>query len=98
MSNLTESIQKYTDSEVFKTAAMYIEDYQNGLGAGLKCGINQVCQCCKAGSLIDGKPVGIVDKIVDELDLKPWSDFYKTKEFAAYKCRSCGYQWSWFKS
>jgi hypothetical protein len=82
---------------VFRTAFSYIENHQGGLGEGLPHGINQVCICCKAGSLVEGKPAGHVEKIIDATDLKPWSDFYKTKEYAAYKCHSCGYQWSWYR-
>ena len=87
----------YTQSEVFRTAQPYIAENQNGIGQGLTHGINQVCICCKAGSTADGQVIGIVDKIIDPVDLKPWTDFYKTKDFAAYKCGACGYQWSWYK-
>jgi hypothetical protein len=93
--DVLHTIQHYSASDVSRTAFSYIKDAINGLGAGLQHGINQVCICCKAGSLIDGKQVGDVEKIIDAVDLKPWSDFYKTKDYAAYKCHSCGYQWSW---
>jgi hypothetical protein len=82
--------------EVYRTAFEYIESHQNGLGKGLPHGINQVCIACKAGGLVDGKPVGSVEKITDITELKHWADFYKTKEFTAYKC-NCGYKWSWYK-
>jgi hypothetical protein len=93
-------VQRYTPKEVFKTAFAYHEGCgENHFTNGLKHGINQVCISCKAGSVhSDGSISGYVERIVNDADLTPWSDFYKTKEFAAYKCRSCGYQWSWYKN
>lgn len=76
----------YTQSEVFRTAFSYVEDTKR---KDLPHGINQVCIACKEDHN--------VDRIRDAVSLKPWSDFYKTKEYAAYKCLSCGYQWSWYK-
>lgn len=88
----------YTAGEVFRTAFAYLPPSDAGLGAGLPHGINQVCICCKAGSKHDdGTVAGYVDKVIDPVDLKPWSDFYKTKDFSAYRCGSCGYQWSWYR-
>ena len=98
MDELISTVQTYTPNDVFKTAFKYIDSHQNGFGAGLTHGINQVCVCCKAGSLHDDVSVaGLIDRITDAVDVKPWADFYKTKDYAAYKCRSCGYQWSWYK-
>lgn len=96
----TNKIQKYTPNEVFRTAFKYVENTSKS--SSLPHGVNQVCISCKAGSELtyeNGtiKKFGQVEKIIDQIDLKPWSDFYKEKEFAAYKCRSCGYQWSWYK-
>jgi hypothetical protein len=91
----------YAAKEVFRTAFEYIKGTEakaESLGHGLKHGINEVCICCKAGSkLSDGSTAGYVDRIIDPVELKPWSDFYKTKDYAVYKCGSCGYQWSWFR-
>jgi hypothetical protein len=78
----------YTPSEVFRTAFSYIEN-PSATSKTLPHGINQVCITCKEANN--------VDRIRDAASLKPWSDFYKTKEYAAYKCLSCGYQWSWYK-
>ena len=91
------TLSQYTAREVFQTAERYM-DSQHGLGAGLTHGINQVCRCCKAGSLVNGQPQGQVDKIINPVDLKPWTDFYLTHTFAAYQCQACGYQWSWYRA
>jgi hypothetical protein len=89
----------YTANELFRTAFNYMDlQLDCAFGRGLPHGINQVCVCCKAGSLDEaGATIGSVDRITDELELKPWSTFYKTKEYTAYVCRSCGYQWSWYR-
>lgn len=90
------TIQTYTPHQVFRTAQPYVT--ANGSSKVLPHGINETCVCCKAGTVLPtGERAGLVERIVNELDLKPWTAFYKTKQFAAYKCRSCGYQWSWFK-
>lgn len=86
----------YTQSQVFKTAFPYV-NWSTGLGDGLPNGINQVCICCKAGSMIDGKVIGHVYRVIDSVDLRPWAEFYKTKDYAAYRCGVCGYQWSWYR-
>jgi hypothetical protein len=93
----SHTIQSYSAADVCRTAFAYIKDATQGLGAGLQHGINQLCICCKAGSLIEDKQIGHVEKITNPADLKPWADFYKTKDYAAYKCYSCGYQWSWYR-
>lgn len=93
-------IDTYTPSQVFRTAFAYVDQPEGSLGAGLKHGVNQVCICCKAGSThTDGQIAGLVDRITDIVDLKPWAEFYTsgTKEYQAYKCGSCGYQWSWYR-
>ncbi len=93
----------YSQNEVFRTAFKYLDgtDSSGGFGHGLKHGVNQVCICCKGGSSMgDGKTSGHVDRIIDPVELKPWTDFYTSgaNEFAAYRCLSCGYQWSWYRS
>ena len=100
MNSTTDQIQAYEPQDVFKTAAKYVEHHQAGMGNGLTHGINQVCICCKAGSTADGQVIGHVDRIIDAHDLKPWTNFYTSgkNEFQAYKCRSCGYQWSWYRT
>jgi hypothetical protein len=97
---LLNIVQRYTPKEVFKTAFTYHEDCgKNPFTIGLRHGINQVCIACKSGSVhSDGTIAGHVERILNSADLMPWSDFYKTKEFAAYKCHTCGYQWSWYKN
>ena len=99
MTDCLSAIQVYAQRDVFKTAFAYVDDHQGGMGSGLAHGINQICICCKAGGLVDGKTIGVVDKIINAVDLKPWAEFYKSgaNNYAAYKCGSCGYQWSWFK-
>lgn len=91
----------YSQKDVFRTAFQYIDNKEhNGFAASLPNGINQVCICCKAGSVTEsGDVIGKVDKIIDVVDLKPWIDFYSsgTKDYAVYKCGSCGYKWSWYK-
>jgi hypothetical protein len=98
-------IQPYTSSDVGRTAFAYQEVHariEHSLGAGLTHGVNQICICCKGGSTStdkggNRKTHGYVSRIRDEADLKPWTDYYTKSEFQAYKCHSCGYQWSWFR-
>ena len=90
----------YDSSLVSRTAFKYVQDQDDPLsfGNGLPHGINQVCPCCKAGSTTpDGKIIGDVEQIRDSAELKPWTDFFKTFEYKAYKCFSCGYKWCWYK-
>lgn len=90
-------------SEVFRTAFRYLEPHIDcSIGNGLSHGVNQVCPICKAGSSYKDKTgklqtTGNVEEIRDIAELKPWNDFYKTFDFKAYSCGSCGYQWSWYK-
>jgi hypothetical protein len=78
----------YTAKEVFRTAHPYVYTNKDSYGEGLVHGINQVCRCCKSAD---------TSKITNKADLKPWLDFYTSKEFAAYECNSCGYKFSWYK-
>lgn len=55
-------------------------------GDGLEHGINEVCRCCKS----KGVPIG-------GAELEPFKQFYKTREYKAYKCPACGYLFSWYK-
>jgi hypothetical protein len=89
-----DKVDLYTASDVRRTAFSYVDTPPSNysLGAGLKHGINQVCISCKAGT-----QAWEVERITDAVDLKPWADFYKTKDYAAYKCGCCGYQWSWYR-
>lgn len=81
----------YTANEVFRTAHEYIystDSNPGSYGYGLKHGINQVCRCCKSAD---------ARKITNSVELKPWSDFYKKNEYAAYECLACGYMFSWYR-
>tara|TARA_R110000868_G_scaffold211993_1_gene462006 strand:- start:371 stop:625 length:255 start_codon:yes stop_codon:yes gene_type:complete len=79
----------YSINEVFRTAHKYMKPNEVSFGDGLPHGINQVCRCCKSIK---------TSKIIDPVELKPWLDFYKTFDFAAYECESCGYKFSWYKN
>lgn len=87
----------YTQDEVFRTAFKYVDSgasrFLSKEASESPHGINQVCICCKAGSQTPSD----VSKIVDPVELRPWQQFYKTYEYAAYKCNVCGYMWSWYK-
>ncbi len=79
-----------TQNEIFRTAHKYLSPGSSAsLGDGLPHGINQVCRCCKSQE---------TRKIVDKVELKPWLDFYKTLDFAAYECQPCGYKFSWYRN
>jgi len=87
----------YTQQDVFNTAFKYVPIGQSPLGLGLPHGINQVCVCCKAGSIAEGHVVGHVRQLINPVDLRPWAEFYKTMDYAAYECQNCGYTWSWYR-
>jgi hypothetical protein len=75
----------YTQAEVFRTAFRWVETTLPGTVAHKS--INEHCICCKSKG----------SRIIDEVELRPWTEFFKTFEFAAYECPSCGYKWSWYK-
>jgi hypothetical protein len=83
----------YTQQQVFRTAFPYLDGTAERYGS--EHGVNQVCPGCKAGSNTQTRC--IVARVVDTVDLLPWAEFYKTKQYAAYKCGACGYQWSWYR-
>lgn len=84
---MTEKI--YSQNDVSLTAHIFVEDtLPKSYGRGLTFGINQVCRCCKSSD---------TQEIKDPVELRPWTDFFKTYEYRAYKCRSCGYMFSWYK-
>ena len=58
-----------------------------------------ICICCKAGShFFDGNIAGIEpERILDKKELRAYEDYYKRVKFKAYKCISCGYQFSEFE-
>lgn len=80
----------YTQQEVFRTARPYIDPKRSAaysFGDGLTHGINEVCRCCKAPA-----------EKIDEDNAQAFQQFYKTKEYKAYKCPACGYMFSWYKN
>ena len=79
----------YTPSEVGRTTHPYVETGANSYGSGLPNGINQVCRCCKSSD---------TQVIRDPVELAPFNVFFTESEYKAYKCQSCGYKFSWYRS
>jgi len=81
-------MQAVTSSIVSRTAHEYIKSTDAlSFGAGLLHGINQVCRCCKSTDT----------RQLHGEELRPWSEFYTTLEFKAYRCNVCDYPFSWYK-
>jgi hypothetical protein len=71
----------YTQSEVFRTAHQYVEPgVFASLGDGKTDGINEVCRCCKSEATA----------IQSKEHMQPFKDFYKTLDYKAYQCKTCG--------
>ena len=78
-----------TKNEIFRTAHPYMGPSDNySFGDGKTHGINEICRMCKSDATAISKND---DEHVD------FQDFYKTKEYKAYRCNACGYVFSWYK-